>query len=34
LGYKWGLNDENLHPLGMEVAGKNLVLLKGETILA
>jgi hypothetical protein len=30
----FGLNDENLHPLGMEVAGKNLVLLKGETILA
>jgi hypothetical protein len=30
----WGLTEENLLPLGLEIAGRNLVRIKGEVVIA
>jgi hypothetical protein len=30
----WGLTEENLKPLGLEVAGRNLVRIAGEVVIA
>jgi hypothetical protein len=30
----WGLTEENLKPLGLEIAGRNLVKMKGEVVIA